>query len=122
MSKEPALEYEWSIDTSGTIEKVIAEVEELQPKPYKKLVGEVVAKKTNAAGDVVKSKLQYKEVEVTPTAENKADFERARASILAELADIKTPFAGVCARYQPNREPLGGYRLSIDVAAYERME
>jgi hypothetical protein len=126
MDDDEILEYEWSIDTSGKLEDVIAAVEAAQPLPYKRLVGKPVVKKTNAAGDAVKTRMEYKEKEVTPNEVDVADFELAQTAILealaAQRAEGRHPFAGVCARFRPNRDPLGGYELNLSIAAYDRLE
>lgn len=100
-------EFEWELDTSGALADVVKYVEDVQLKPYNKWIRDPLT------GMV--------QVEIKPTDEDLTDFERVRTAILAELADIKTPFAGVCGRYVANREALGGYTMSINISAYARM-
>jgi hypothetical protein len=114
-------EYLWNINHSGPLEDVIEHVQNAQPPRCQRSVPKVVAKKM-AAGVMKQSRVEHRLVEVTPSKEDIADFERAKAAILAELADIRRPFAGVCARYDENPERLGGYVLTISISAYDRME
>ena len=104
-------EFEWTIDASGKTEDVIATVQAATCAPYKKLTKKFVD-----------TSMVYVEVDVSPSDEDLVDFERARAALLAELADVKAPYAGVCARYQSNRQALGGYTMSISCSAYDRWE
>lgn len=107
-----AVEYLWMIDTSGKLEDVIRYVKDFKLTSFKKLV------RSSSDGAIV-----HVEIKVEPSEEDIADMERARTAILAELADVKMPFAGVCARYLSNARSLGaGYTMSIAIAAYSRME
>src|SRR5207253_52102 len=101
--------FEWSIDHSGELAAVVKFVEDAKLEPYKKLVRDPI-------------KGEHVEVDVYPSDEDLADFERARASLLSELADVRTPFAGVFAGYRDNRSAIGGYHMAVSVAAYERWE
>lgn len=98
--------YEWAIDVSGELDDVVIAVEDAQPLPNRRMV---------------RIEGVLKEVEVLPSQEDIADFERARSAILRELHDINTPFAGVCARYVENPLDLGGYTLSVSVSAFEKI-
>lgn len=100
-------DYEWALDTSGKLADVIKHVREIKLEPYPKWVRH--------------PQNGMMQVEIEPSEEDLADFERVRKALLEELSDIKSPFAGVCGRYVENRDALGGYTLSVSVSAYERM-
>jgi hypothetical protein len=100
-------DYLWALDHSGKTADVVAHVRAFSLLPYPKWIRH--------------PQNGMMQVEITPTKDDLADLETVRKALLVALADIETPFAGVCGRYVKNREGLGGHTLSVSVSAYERV-
>lgn len=112
-------EYLWTINTSGPIAEVIEHVSNATLPQCIKQVPELYEKKAQG-GVMTQGGVRFVEVEVEPSEEDVRDFARAKRAILAELEDVKTPFAGVTAHYVENPSHLGGYTMRISVSAYDR--
>lgn len=118
----------WIIDHSGPIDDVRAHVEELSYNKFLTDAHDQVRRceaRRLLLPDNEKAKLDvelqgHRDRVAMYDAEDRDSFERARATVLAELKICRTTHAGVCARRMPNTlESPRGTTLSISVSEYD---